>query len=70
MEMTVDFGSTVYSDVTVDLANILGKVVYSRSFPSFTGRYHLNVSDLSDGVYLLKLKAGYREVVKRVVVKK
>jgi Uncharacterized protein with a C-terminal OMP (outer membrane protein) domain len=63
--ITVDLGSEA-TDLQVSLESMLGQTVYMQQ-ASNTAKLQMNLSGLSDGVYLLKVKADNQEFVKKIV---
>ena len=64
------FQSTYTSDVSVELTDVIGRVVYNKKYDSFNGRQEsiLDVSAFEKGVYLLSLRNSKGVVAKKLVV--
>ncbi|MBA3663155.1 MAG: T9SS type A sorting domain-containing protein [Bacteroidetes bacterium] len=56
-------------EVKVEIENVLGEKLYANYYSSvFAGStFRINVSELSNSVFLLKIKIGRKEIVKRIV---
>lgn len=68
--VNLNFNETYFNDVQVSLISILGKEVKRISLNSVSTKYAFNISDQSDGIYLVKIKSGSDELIKRVILKK
>ena len=66
--VTIKFDSL--GDVNVDLYDIRGRSVYSNYFKHTGNQFNeeLNLSDLSTGVYMVKIKSGTSTVNKKLVI--
>ncbi len=64
------FYSNFASDVNVELVDVIGRVVYSKKYDSFSGRQEsiVDVSAFEKGVYLLSLRNSKGVVTKKLVV--
>lgn len=64
----IDFGGEIKSNISIQLLDITGKVMIGHDL-SFTKTANLDVSNLSSGIYLLKIKTENEIVTKKVCVK-
>jgi type IX secretion system substrate protein len=68
--VTVNFNENYFSDVEIKVINILGKEVKHYNLENISTKYVMNITDEPEGVYLLKIKSGTDEMVKRIILKK
>lgn len=56
-DFTVSFDATVDENVTLNIVDYTGKIVYTSDLRSVTGEnaLQLNLSDLSEGIYIMEL---------------
>jgi len=67
-EVSVDFGLAAYESVSIDFVDMTGRTAWSQAWPVFSGRYRIDVAGLPGGLYLLHVRAGNRDMVRRVVI--
>ena len=70
---TIEFGLEQPSKVTLSVYNILGEQIYrltENSLPSGPHAYNFNASDISAGIYLIKINAVGRDGINYVGSKK
>ena len=53
-----------------DLFNILGQRVITEDFASYTGSFDLNISNLSQGTYILNITYDHKSVSTRIIIHK
>lgn len=68
--VTVDFGSLNLAEVSLSISNVLGKEVKRIDFSNASGKRVLNLTDLAEGVYLVRVKSGPLDAVKRIIIRK
>jgi len=68
--VTVNFNENYFNAVEIKVINILGKEVKHYDLKNISTKYAVNISDQPEGVYLLRIKSGTDEMVKRVILKK
>lgn len=68
--LTVNFYEKYYNQAELSVINILGKEVKHFSLKGISSKYTMDLSDLPDGIYLLKIKSGNEEMIKRIILKK
>ena len=68
--VTVNFNENYFSDVEIKVVNILGKEVKHYDLKNISTKYVMNITDEPEGIYLLKIKSGTDEMVKRIILKK
>ncbi|MEO5572649.1 MAG: T9SS type A sorting domain-containing protein [Bacteroidia bacterium] len=68
--INVGFNSHQYNDVEIKVINILGKEVKIFDLKNSSTKFILNIADQPEGIYLLRIKSGADEIVKRVILKK
>ncbi len=66
--VSVDLGLAAYEPVAIDLVDMTGRTAWSRAWPRFSGRCRIDVAGLPGGLYLLHVRAGSRDTVRRVVI--
>jgi hypothetical protein len=66
----VNFVANTVDNVEVSLFNTLGQKVYTQSYPGFSGFFNndINESNLSSGVYFLKVLVGKKTYTEKVLV--
>lgn len=64
------FQSNITSDVSVEITDVIGRIVYDKKYNSFNGRVEniIDVSAFKKGVYLLSLRNSKGIVTKKLVV--
>ena len=69
---TIVFGETQNNDVSIEVYNILGELVLSKTdySKSNLGYYHLDVSTLNNGIYNLVLRYEDSTISKKLVIRK
>ncbi|MEP7169368.1 MAG: T9SS type A sorting domain-containing protein [Bacteroidota bacterium] len=68
--VTVNFNENYFSNVEIKVINILGKEVKHYDLKNISTKYVMNITDEPEGIYLLKIKSGADEMVKRIILKK
>lgn len=70
--VSVRFNNTVSSDVTIEVTNMVGQIVYTTSTSSVAGSnaYDLNLADLNDGQYIVKIDNGQTQTIAKVQISK
>ena len=68
--VTVNFNDHFYNAVEFKVINILGREVRNFNLKNISTKYVLNISDQPEGIYLLRIKSGSDEMVKRIILKK
>jgi thiol-disulfide isomerase/thioredoxin len=70
--VSVRFNNAVSSDVTIEVTNMVGQIVYSSSTSSVAGSnaYDLNLADLNDGQYIVKIDNGQTQTIAKVQISK
>jgi PKD repeat protein len=66
---TLSLGASAYSDLTVTVSDVAGKVVLNGNIPSGTNQVTLDASSLSSGVYSVKISGADVNQVLRLVRK-
>jgi PKD repeat protein len=69
-QLTIDFGTITEDDVRLSFYDITGRLVHLQNVPTGTLSVQVNTTDLSNGVYTLKLETNKTAVSKHVVVSK
>jgi len=65
--LTLDFNSNIQKQLNVSLVSLDGKEIKTWS-EKYTSKMYLTLSQLSNGIYFLKIRNGAGEVVRKVVV--
>ncbi len=70
--VSVRFNNTVSSDVTIEVSNLVGQVVYTTNevATSGTNTLDLNLADLNDGQYIVKISNGQAHTIAKVQLSK
>ncbi|HKR03735.1 MAG TPA: T9SS type A sorting domain-containing protein [Bacteroidia bacterium] len=68
--VTINFNENYFSDIEIKVINILGKEVKNYNLKNISTKYVMNITDEPEGIYLLKIKSGTDEMVKRIILKK
>jgi hypothetical protein len=68
--LNVNFNENYFDNVEIKVINILGKEVKNYNLKNISTKYIMNLSDLTEGIYLLKIKSDGEEMVKRIILKK
>lgn len=68
--LNVSFTVTNIADLTFEVYNILGQLLYKQAYPSYIGSYsgQLNLSGYADGVYILKITHGDNTTIEKILV--
>lgn len=69
---TVEFNLSATSNVTIQIVNTLGQVVYANAMGDVTGtqKVQVNTADLEAGIYLINISVDGNVVTKRISVVK
>jgi PKD repeat protein len=69
-EFTIDMTVLADSDITVQVENILGAIVYTSTPGSVQGAYSENISlgNAPAGMYFVRVLAGEQQLVKKIIV--
>lgn len=69
-EFTIDMTVLADSDITVQVENILGAIVYTSTPGSVQGTYSENISlgNAPAGMYFVRVLAGEQQLVKKIIV--
>ncbi|MCA0133655.1 reprolysin-like metallopeptidase [Winogradskyella alexanderae] len=59
-----------FEEINIQLFDIQGRIMFNRSFTSDTRALHVNSTNLSNGVYLVRLNADGLVLEKKLVIKK
>ncbi len=63
-----DVSTSLEGNASIEISDLLGKVVYKRS--DIISKSIIDISNVQNGIYLLKLSAGDKSSVNRIVVNK
>ncbi|NOQ71950.1 MAG: T9SS type A sorting domain-containing protein [Crocinitomix sp.] len=66
-ELTIDFGSDL-KPVTITIISISGKEVLQRQVTQTAAKVKLDVSELTKGIYFVKIEAVNQTITKKVIV--
>jgi PKD repeat protein len=69
-EFTIDMTVLASSDITVEVENILGAIVYESTPGAVQGNYSENISlgNAPAGMYFVRVTAGKQQLVKKIVI--
>lgn len=65
----LNLGANVVQDALITMFNADGKLVYSRRYTNQSGNISIPLSDVNDGIYVLKLLADKRETIFKLLKK-
>ncbi len=70
--VSIRFNNAVSSNVTIEVSNLLGQVVYSSIETTVTGSnsFNLNLSNLNDGQYIVKIGDGKSQTISKIQISK
>jgi hypothetical protein len=70
-KITVTSGSTINSNVLVNIVDVAGRVAQTASFNNLTanGQQAIDISKLAKGVYFVKINSANSEMVEKLVVR-
>lgn len=70
--VSIRFNNAVSSDVTIEVTNLVGQVVYSSVETSIAGSnsFNLNLADLTDGQYIVRIGNGTEQTITKVQITK
>jgi PKD repeat protein len=70
--LTINVDNVIGDELTIELSNIAGQVVITRSLSEFNGsaKEDIDVNDLTEGVYFVKVYTNEATTTVRVVVQK
>jgi len=70
--VTIRFNNAVSSDVTIEVSNLVGQVVYTANKTTTSGanNFDLNLVDLNDGQYIVKISNGQAQTIAKVQLSK
>jgi hypothetical protein len=68
--VNISFTVTNTADLTFEVYNILGQLLYKQAYPAYIGSYsgQLNLSGYADGVYMLKITHGDNTTLEKILV--
>jgi Secretion system C-terminal sorting domain len=67
-KLNVEFG-TVLNNASFSLINVIGKEVFTANMQQPSDSYTLNVSNINEGIYFLKVKSDDQSLTRRIVIK-
>ena len=70
--VSILFNSAISSNVTIEVSNLVGQIVYSSTETTVTGSnsFNLNLADLNDGQYIVKIGDGKSQAISKVQISK
>ena len=70
--LTINVDNVIGDELNIELSNIAGQVVFTRSLSEFNGtaKEDIDVNDLTEGVYFVKVYTNEATTTVRVVVQK
>jgi hypothetical protein len=68
----LEFYFDTQDDLSISLINTLGQKVYTSNYPSFVGQYSQQIEAgwLASGMYVLQIRHGNKNYVKKILVKR
>lgn len=69
-QVNISFTVTNTGDLTFEVYDILGQLLYKQAYPAYIGSYsgQLNLGGYADGVYLLKITHGDSTTLEKILV--
>jgi thiol-disulfide isomerase/thioredoxin len=70
--VSIRFNNTISSDVTIQVVNLVGQVVYTADETTVAGSnaFDLNLTDLTEGQYIVKIGNGIEQTITKVQITK
>lgn len=70
--ISVRFNNAIASDVTIEISNLVGQIVYTSNETTVSGSnaFNLNLADLNDGQYIVKIANGQTQTIAKVQISK
>ena len=68
--VNLKFNRVTSKSMTIQIYNLQGKLVLNTSQEAYNNNFQLNVSNLFNGLYFLKITDGYRELNKKLIISK
>lgn len=70
--VSIRFSNAVSSKVTIEVSNLVGQVVYTSTETTVAGSnaFNLNLADLTDGQYIVKIGNGSEQTITKVQITK
>lgn len=70
--VSVEFNNAVSSNVTIEVSNLVGQIVYTSTETTVAGSnsFNLNLADLNDGQYIVKIGNGTTQTIAKVQISK
>lgn len=70
--VSVSFTNAISSNVTIEVSNMVGQLVYTSTQNSISGSnsFNLNLTDLNDGQYIVKIEDGQTQTIAKVQISK
>ncbi len=70
--VSVRFNNTVSSDITIEVSNLVGQVVYTSTETTIAGSnlFSLNLTGLNDGQYIVKIGNGTEQTISKLQLTK
>ena len=70
--VAIRFNNTIASDVTIEVSNLVGQIVYTSNETAVSGSnaFNLNLADLNDGQYIVKISNGQTQTIAKVQISK
>jgi len=60
-----------FSDLKVEVFDVLGRLIMNKNFgQSLGGQFPIDLSDESNGIYMLKFQVGNQTLVRKIIVNK
>jgi Secretion system C-terminal sorting domain len=64
----VDLKELFLSNVTLTVSNVLGKELKRSSYKSLSGILSVNLTELPDGIYIVKVKSASHDITRRIIL--
>jgi thiol-disulfide isomerase/thioredoxin len=70
--VSIRFNNTISSDVTIQVVNLVGQVVYTANETTVAGSnaFDMNLTDLTEGQYIVKIGNGIEQTITKVQITK
>jgi hypothetical protein len=64
----ISFESPLKQNVTIEVFNMLGNVIYTKTLSNNIGSFNVELSDISSGVYFIKLDSNEKIFYKKISI--
>ncbi|MGB0882887.1 MAG: T9SS type A sorting domain-containing protein, partial [Vicingaceae bacterium] len=65
---TIDLGTEMNGNVTIQVYNLLGEIVYNEEKENSNTSYHLDLQHVEKGIYYVSVKGAEKSIVKKIMI--